>query len=106
MFPINGEKLSGEARLLLSLPVRVGPNRSYQIHAVVALAADQEAGVHVPEIHQMLLGQQLPSGQGRMDDRRRIPIGDRREGGRHIRDQVGCVGLAGLRQMDLVADPG
>src|SRR5262249_20268856 len=65
----------------------------------------QEFGIHVTGVRQVLPRQEILVLEGLMDQRRHVAIRDRPRRRLHLRDEVWCVVLAGLGQVDFVADP-
>lgn len=53
----------------------------------------------------MFIRQQVLLGQSGVNRIERVPIGLRRQGGRHLSNEVDLVGFTGLRQVGLVPDP-
>jgi len=87
----------------LPMPVRSrGPE---QVNGVVVSAGDQQRGVKVAGTNEMRLRQQVAACEVLMDDWRRVTISNRPRHCLNLRHEMGVIVLAGLGDMDLVADP-
>jgi hypothetical protein len=102
VFPIDEKVISIEACLLIGLPLMVPASWTHQSDLEDLLALDQQFGIDIAGIHNMLFWQQVFVLEGFMDERRSRIIGNRGRGGFHVRDQMRLVLFTGFRQMDFV----
>jgi hypothetical protein len=106
LLPVNNKSLDIEALTCLGLPFHIWSRRTEQIHVVVLSARHQQFSVKIPRVHDVGRGEQpfllkrvvygwcngavSDGGRSRLD----------------MRDEVWSLVVAGLSQMDLVANPG
>ena len=76
-----------------------------QVDAMVFVGGQDVGGGDVSGVHHMLTRPQPPFIQMLVDGCGDLGVVDGGVGGLHVRDQVGCVRLAGLAQVDLVSAP-
>src|SRR5262245_4085808 len=86
------------------LPRAIGLHRSDQLYLLL-LAVDQRLGIDVTAIDIVLTWQQIARRQVCLNGWQHGMVVDTGGRGRHLRDQVGRVILAGLGQMHGVANP-
>lgn len=103
MFPIDEKVISIEACLLTRLPLMVPAGWTQQVDLVVLLALDQQFGIHIARIDNMLVWQELFVLEGFVDDRRSRIIRDRGRGGFHMWNEVRAVFFTGFGQMDFLS---
>ena len=82
----------------------VGADWPEQGDPVVVAGGEDVAGADVASVDRVLAGHQ-PAGEALVDSLGHLGVVHGRAGGLHVRDQVGRVRLAGLREVDLVARP-
>lgn len=103
VFPIDEEVIGIEAHLLIGLPLMVPAGWTQQVDLVVLLALDQQFGIHIARIDNMLVWQELFVLEGFVDDRRSRIIRDRCRGGFHMRNEVRAFFFTGFGQMDFLS---
>src|SRR3954452_23719094 len=99
LVPVDLEAVGGVTALDLGLPARVRPRRAEQVDAEPLAARDQQLGVDVGGVHQVLGRREALAGQGLVNRGRAARLvhgGDRRH---RVRDQVDRVVLAGFGEV-------
>jgi hypothetical protein len=104
-FPVDAEGRDVVTLALLGLPADIRSDRSHKRHAVRRPARDEQIGVDVAGIHQMLLGQQGLFCERLLDGGGAVHVARGRQGGVHVGDEVGLIGVARFRDVDFVARP-
>ena len=105
-FPIDEKVISIEALLLTGLPLMVPAGWTHQVDLVVLLTVNQQFGIHITGIHNMLIWQEVFVLEAFMNHGGSGIIGNRSGGGFDMRDQMRTVFFAGFGQMDFIANPG
>lgn len=99
------ERLGREARPALGLPAQVAPHRADQVDGEALARLDQDAGIDVTGIHEVLGREQILRGECLVRRRRHRAVGKGRRTGLHVSDRARPIRVAPLGQVDLVADP-
>ena len=103
--PDDREGTEIEALFTVSPPAMIQRDRTEQIDGMINLARDQQGGIDIAGIDHVGFRQQSTPGESALNRCRHRPVRRSRRGGLDIRDQVRPIRLAGLGQMNLVADP-
>ncbi len=103
LFPIDEKVISIEACRLPRLPLMVPARWTHQVDLVVLLALDQQFGIDIASIDNMLFWQELFVLEGFMDDRRSRIIRNRCRGGFHMRNEVRAFFFTSFGQMDFLS---
>jgi hypothetical protein len=86
-------------------PLTIGAQGTKPIHAVLTLAGDQQFSVEVARIGARRGGQQTLTGERLMDVGRGRTSADGSSRGLPMRNEVGCIVLAGLGHLDCIPYP-
>jgi hypothetical protein len=106
VFPIDEEVIGIEASLLIGLPLMIPARWTHQVDLVILLTLDQQLGIHIAGIGNMLFWQQVLALETFMNERCSRIIGNRSGGGFDMRDQMRTPFFTRFGQMDLLAHPG
>jgi hypothetical protein len=101
--PVDAEPAEVQATLVAGLPATVGRQRTDQLDAVVGASVKHTVHADIGRVDQMLVWQQAHAGEVGVASWHGIHVGGGGHRGRHVHDQVGPVGLAGLGEVGLVA---
>src|SRR3954447_22018344 len=105
LVPVDVEPVDRVAALDLALPGRVRPRRAEQLDAQLLAATDQQLGVDVGRVHQVLPRRQTLAGQGLVDRGRAPGLVDGGNRRHRVGEEIDLVVLAGLGEVDDVAGP-
>ncbi|SQD94650.1 hypothetical protein FMEAI12_2700006 [Parafrankia sp. Ea1.12] len=103
--PVDGEVGQVEGAGGAGLPGGVHSERADQFDAMLGRAGQEQLGGGVAGVDGVFGGQQTTAGEVGVHDRGRLLVGDGGGGGLHVGDHVWGVVVAGLGEVDLVADP-